>query len=473
MYYLNCDKNLELSRITKSPFYLILLSCFLALISSVYFASAAFAAGLPVFPGAEGFGTDTRAAYGGGSDPYVYKVTNLNASGSGSLRNCIEDNLNKGPRVCVFEVSGTIKVTSDIVATDPYLTIAGQTAPSPGITVRGAAIHIATHDVLLQHVRIRVGDEPGGPSGDNRDGLKIANSSGNVHHVVADHVSVSWGTDENIQIWNPTNDLTVSNSITSETLDCSIHNEGCHSKNFIIGYKSNRTSVINNLMAHSRERQPLIQSSTEVINNVMYNYTVQATRLAPRDATAYVSIIGNVYLEGPDSGSTLPVTYNGVAAPDLVYVRDNSENGVVPQNPWDLVANEPANTKANSPPIQSTSVSIMDNSDVLAYVLANAGARPVDRDAVDKRIIDDVRNRKGRIIDSQNEVGAWPNLSETRRTLNLPANMHGDNDGDGYTNLEEWLHVFSAEVEGKGNPLPVPPPVSNAPDPPANLRIIY
>jgi hypothetical protein len=301
--------------------------------------------------------------------------------------------------------------------------------------------------------------------------LKIAYSGGNVHHVVADHVSVSWGTDENIQIWNPTHDITVSNSITSETLDCSIHSEGCHSKNFIIGYMSDRTSVINNLIAHSRERQPLIQSSTEVINNVMYNYTVQATRLAPRDATAYVSIIGNVYIEGPDAGSTLPITYNGVAAPDLVYVRDNSENGVVPNDPWALVASEPANTKASSPPIQSSSVSIMRNSDVLAYVLANAGARPADRDNVDKRIVNDVKNRQGHIIDSQNEIGGWPNLAQNHRTLNLPANMHGDDDGDGYTNLEEWLHTFAVQVEGKsGNP-PLPA-ADDSPAPPMNLRVI-
>ena len=128
--------------------------------NNAHFAPALLAADLPVFPGALGFGTDTRAAYGGGSVPYVYKVVNLNADGSsGSLRNCVEDRLNKGPRVCVFEVAGTIRVTSDIKAEKPYLTIAGQTAPSPGITVRGAAISVKTHDVLIQHIRIRVGDD--------------------------------------------------------------------------------------------------------------------------------------------------------------------------------------------------------------------------------------------------------------------------------------------------------------------------
>ena len=267
-----------------------------------------------------------------------------------------------------------------MVASQPYLTIAGQTAPSPGICVRGAAIHIKTHDVLVQHVRIRLGDDPSGPDGSNRDGLKIANGGGGVHHVVADHLSVSWGTDENIQIWNPTSDLTVSNCITSETLDCSIHSEGCHSKNLIVGPTSERTSIINNLIAHSQERQPLLQSSAEVINNIMYNYGVHATRLAPKDAPADYAIIGNVYITGRDTGGTAPVTFNGMTSQDKLYMRDNMEDGFVPSDPWDLTAKAPSGIQVSSPPIASSGLTTMNVRNVEDYVLANAGARPADRD---------------------------------------------------------------------------------------------
>ena len=112
---------------------------------------------LPVFPGAAGFGTNTPAGRGG----TVYKVTNLNASGAGSLNACTDAS---GPRVCIFEISGTISLTSDINVTNPYLTIAGQTAPSPGITLRGAALRISASDVLVQHIRLRAGDALAGPN---------------------------------------------------------------------------------------------------------------------------------------------------------------------------------------------------------------------------------------------------------------------------------------------------------------------
>jgi hypothetical protein len=428
--------------------YFILFSLFSVLFRNHYTAESPLMVDLPVFPKAKGYGTNTRAAYGGGSTPHIYKVTNLNPSGSGSFRNCVEDCLNKGSRICVFEVSGTIDITSNIVATQPYLTIAGQTAPSPGITVKGAAVHIATHDVLIQHIRIRVGNDPAGPAGSNRDGLVIANSGGGVHHVIADHLSVSWATDENISIWNPTNDVTVSNCITSETLDCSIHDQGCHSKNLIVGYMSVRTSIIKNLIAHSQERHPLLQSSTEVINNVMYNFGRQGTGLAPRDAAANISVIGNSYITGQDTGRSVTFTFNDVSSPDKLYLGDNMLDGVVPSDQWDLTPSEPSGVRASSPPIESPNLTIMNVNDVEDYVLANAGARPADRDAVDIRVVNSVRNGQGRIIDSQDEVGGWPKLTENHRTLNLPANMHDDDDGDGYTNLEEWLHVFKAKVEG-------------------------
>jgi hypothetical protein len=108
---------------------------------------------LPVFPGAIGFGSTTVAGRGG----QVLKVINLNPSGPGSLHAAVSAS---GPRVVVFEVSGTIRITSDMVIQNPYITIAGQTAPSPGILIRGAALTIATHDVLVQHIRVRAGDDP-------------------------------------------------------------------------------------------------------------------------------------------------------------------------------------------------------------------------------------------------------------------------------------------------------------------------
>jgi hypothetical protein len=410
-------------------------------LSSILFCGINTVSALPVFPGAQGFGTETRAAYGGGSDPTVYKVTNLNASGFGSLRECAEAS---GPRICIFEVSGTIKVTSDIVANDPYLTIAGQTAPSPGITIRGAAIHFRTHDILIQHIRIRVGDDPAGPDGENRDGLKISNKGGEVYNVVADHVSVSWGTDETVQLYYDQHD------------------------------GASNISIIKNLMAHGNNRNPRVRSSVEIINNVMYNYGYEGTTIA--EDIIDVTVRGNVYITGPDtnsSPSTEPINFRNIHAQAQIYLNDNSENGVIPGDQWDLtkISAGGAPTHASSPPIKSSGLTVLANASVKAAVLTNAGARPADRDSVDNRIVNDVTNGTGRIINSQNEVGGWPNLAKNHRTLNLPGNMHDDDDGDGYTNLEEWLHAFAAEVEGSGSS-PAPDPSAKVPYPPANLRII-
>src|SRR5690554_961641 len=175
-------------------------------------ATAAQAAqAVPVIPGAAGFGMSTPAGRGG----EIYKVTNLNDSGSGSLRACVEAS---GPRVCVFEVSGAIQLQKDLRIQNPYITIAGQTAPSPGISLYGGTVRIYdTHDVLIQHIRIRVGDANGGSDPINRDALDLAGGSG-VNNVVLDHVSASWALDEMVSVWKGRN-VTIRNSIISEALD--------------------------------------------------------------------------------------------------------------------------------------------------------------------------------------------------------------------------------------------------------------
>src|SRR5687768_17046770 len=148
---------------------------------------------LPVIPGAAGFGMDTPAGRGG----RVYRVTNLNTSGTGSLKECVAAS---GPRVCVFEVSGTIRLTSDLKILNPNITIAGQTAPSPGISIRGASLNIQTSDVLVQHIRLRVGDGVDGPDFGNRDAIKI-DGPNPVRNVVVDHVSMAWALDETVSAW--------------------------------------------------------------------------------------------------------------------------------------------------------------------------------------------------------------------------------------------------------------------------------
>jgi len=276
--------------------FLFIVLCFVAyLLCSVTEARE----GLPVFPGAEGFGTTTSAGRGGS----VYKVTNLKASGPGSLRFCIEAS---GPRVCVFEVSGTIDISGlgawGLMIKKPYITIAGQTAPSPGITLRGATFVIETHDVLIQHLRFRPGDSEGsgcdsGP--DNCDAIAIVDlrNEEDVYNVVIDHCSLSWAIDEVLSLWYPgVHDVTVRNSIMSEVLHKSHHPKGPHGYGPIIGPNIKNVSMIGNLMAHCAQRNPFLREGTEVVmvNNVIYNYNI-ATHGRAYGGLKLSFIVRNIY----------------------------------------------------------------------------------------------------------------------------------------------------------------------------------
>jgi hypothetical protein len=403
----------------------------LALLNSkLDFAHAA--PSLPIIPGASGFGMNTPA---------------------GSGRNL------SSPQTTVFKV---IQLSSDLKIYNPYITIAGQTAPSPGITLRGAGLRIMSHDVLLQHLKIRVGDSSNGPNPDNRDNLGIEGRSG-VYNIVVDHVSLSWSVDENLTLWyEGVQDVTVMNSIISEALHDSLHPKGPHSMGMLVGGENfaapARVSIFQNLLAHNNERNILYagdqNSSVFFANNLVYNWGNYGTSFRNGGD---VSAVGNAYIHGPDSngwGSDMMVQ-NGSSL--RVYWVDAMVEGTIYSDPWTIIEGG-SGPRVNSPPIWVNGYSPMSSDQVENTVLSYAGARPADRDSVDARVIQSVRNRSGQIIDSPSEVGGWPNppgVILNSRSLTLPANPNGDSDGDGYTNLEEWLHGYAAQVEG-GTPVPIP-----------------
>ncbi|MBC8868681.1 MAG: hypothetical protein H8E44_04660, partial [Planctomycetes bacterium] len=109
---------------------------------------------------------------------------------------------------------------------------------------------------------------------------------------------------------------------------------------------------------------------------------------------------------------------------------------------------DPETAKVTKPPVVVPGLNIKPVGEVRDWVLANAGARPADRDPVDARVVQQIRSRTGKILKSQVDVGGWPELAENRRKLTVPDNPNGDDNRDGYTNLEEWLHGFTADVEG-------------------------
>lgn len=435
--------------------------------------SSGVAAAISVIPHALGYGLDTPAGRGG----TVHRVTNLKDSGAGSLRACVDAT---GPRVCVFEVSGTIRMAGDLAVRNPKITIAGQTAPSPGIMLRGGGLLIRTSDVLVQHLRVRPGDDPGGTVFDNRDALKIESTTP-IKNVVVDHCSFSWSIDEIASAWVGWTDISLLNNIFAEPLNDSLHSKGPHGYGILLGPVNGKATLIGNLMAHNVSRNPLTNATHAVIvNNVIYNWQNNAVDLQNQGGVVtYNTVIGNVFLRGADYARNAPVSLRADATAlkqgSKVYLSDNHATEST-TDPWSVAGTMNGSLtlsdfRAADPPVWPTGMTTLPTSEnvVLNYVLSNVGARPADRDSTDKRIVEGVRSRTGQIINCvapngtarcAKNGGGWPVLAENHRALTLPANPNTVT-ASGYTNLELWLHKMSAEVEGRSGPLPQPPSLAD------------
>ena len=377
-----------------------------------------------LFPNPGGLGPFTKGGAGG----RILRVENLENSGPGSLRAAIEK---RGPRIIVFEVGGIIDLQDSILRIkDPFLTIAGQTAPSPGITIIKGGIQVATHDVIIQHIRVRPGEAGHAKkSGWEVDG--IASTKG-AHKLIVDHCSISWATDENLSAsgprfdgkdsteWrrNTSHQVLFSNCIISEGLSNSSHAKGPHSKGSLIHDNTTDIIIARNLYAHNVSRNPFFKGGAQgiVVNNYIYNPGVDAIHynLSPEEWQGHEWIMGKLTVEGnmiefgPNTMKDMPL--GRFRGPCDVYWQDNigkSRTGKqVEQTTGSL-------TLVQERPVWLENLAVMLSSKVKAFVLKNAGARPWDRDEIDQRIISEAQKGTGRIIDSEQEVGGYPKALQT------------------------------------------------------------
>ena len=437
---------------------------------------------IPAFPGAEGFGSQTPGGRGG----RVIEVTNLNPDGPGSLREAVAA---EGPRIIVFRVSGTIPIHGGLSIREPFVTIAGQTAPGDGICLRGGTLSVGTHDVVIRHLRVRVGDSPEGANPENRDCIDISGDGERVYNVVIDHCSFSWGLDENVATWYGPRDVTIQWCITSESLLDSLHPKGPHGMGMILGSRDNTVTIHHCLLAHNNDRNALIgdtggnkgPSVYDFRNNVIYNHGPWSCTNVR--GTTHLNYVGNYIKMGPDG---LPDDPRGVrfdaAARQLYFVRDNIWPGR-PQGQVDdtLVLGSVLGPERTPPPdhfisptpIPAPPLSTESAADAYESVLRCAGATLPVRDVVDARIVEEVRTETGRIIDTQTDVGGWPEYrSDTappdadhdgmpdawERQHGLAPNDLADGpkdlDGDGYTNVEEYLNGTDPTKKTAGQALP-------------------
>jgi hypothetical protein len=243
--------------------------------------------------------------------------------------------------------------------------------------------------------------------------------------------------------------VTISNSIISEGLHESLKKKS-HSKGILVGDGTVNVSLIGNLMAHNSGRNPRIKGGSKglVVNNIAYNGSEYAwMEVGSDDGPALVTAVGNLFIDGPDTSAKKTFLVKKGATPGTqVYLSDNraQKESFTYRTSFD--------PRVASPPVWHPSIKVRGSSEVEPWVLSNAGARPANRDSVDARIIEEVKARRGRIINSQDEVGGWPVHKQTYRPFTTPAFPDKDDDGDGYTNVEELLHRMASEVEGRSNP---------------------
>jgi len=391
--------------------------------------------------GAHGF-----AVTGGGSGGQIVRVTNLDVSGPGSLRAALEI---KGPRTVVFEVGGVIDLKkSSLKVTEPFVTVAGQTAPSPGITLIRGSFSVQAHDAIIQHIRIRPGDAGTSKrSGWEPDGLCAAGS--NAYNVVVDHCSLSWAVDENLSASGPrlegpqstAHRITFSNCIIAEGLSKSSHAKGEHSKGSLIHDCCQDIAIIGNLYAHNVQRNPYFKAHTTgvIVNNVIYdpgsvaiqmNFSEQewsGAKFSPTNCR--VSVVGNVLIHGASTKKDLAL----VSRKGDSYLEDNIAFRV-DGAPAPLVSGEIK--RLDSKPVWPEGLRALPSGEVVNFIVQHAGARPKDRDDVDRRIIRNFVERKGRVIDSQDEVGGYPKSDMQMRKLEIPSEK-----------IDEWLAGLAAELE--------------------------
>lgn len=420
------------------------------------------------FPGAEGFGQFATGGRGG----KVVLVTNLNDAGPGSLRAAIESS---GPRIVVFRVSGNISLKSRRNINNSDITIAGQSAPGDGICIKDYPVVINTNNVIIRYMRFRMGDE----AGQEADAL-----GGRFQkNVIIDHCSMSWSTDECVSFYANEN-TTVQWCIISESLKNSVHFKGSHGYGGIWGGKN--ASFHHNLLAHHDSRNPrlgeeagkafALTDKVDLRNNVIYNWggnscyggeamnvnivncyykpgplTTKSSRIISIDknkneGTEVYDIWGKFYIDGNYmEGSALATSDNWKNG---VYNQFHGSYGTVPDS-------DKQNMRLGSPHDIGENTKTHTAQEAYTKVLEYGGASLV-RDAVDTRVIDNVKNRtysaegsnggsKG-IIDSQNDVGGWPELKGT----DPPA----DSDGDGMPDDWEVLMKLDPELKNaNGNEL--------------------
>ena len=391
------------------------------------------------FPGAVGWAAHTPGGRGG----KIIRVTTLAADGAGSFAAAVTA---RGPRIVVFEVGGVIDLNARVLSIkEPFLTIAGQTGPSPGITLIRGGLLVYASDVVIQHLRVRPGTAGQPKSGGwEPDGFSTTVGARNI---IVDHCSFSWAIDENLSVggkfflgrnpeeWrrNASQRVTFSHNIIAEGLSHATHSKDEHSKGTLLMDNSSEILLYGNLYADNVNRNPEIKGGTyaAVINNLVYNPRGTAVNYHMTDVWKGHEIVvvknevtGNVLRHGPDTPAELALFRFGGLGDLELHLADNLafDRGGQPARLLYEDKRYGGKLRPQEAPVYwPPGLTAMPAARVEEYVLANAGARRWDHDPVDERILRETRAGTGRVINTEAEVGGYPALKETRQPFESAA----------------------------------------------------
>lgn len=440
---------------------------------------------IPAFPGAWGGGMYTMGGRGG----RVFVVTNLADSGPGTFREACEAG---GPRIVVFNVAGIVRLKDRIRIRAPYITIDGSSAPGDGVCIAGNTVELETHDVIIRHMRFRRGITNVADRNDSLGGNPVGN-------IIIDHVSASWGLDENLSMYRhmydhdgdprtpalklPTVNITIQNCLMSEALNTYNHAFG----STIGGLNS---TFHHNVWACNTGRNPSVgmYGDFTFVNNVLFNWRHRT--VDGGDHMSYFNIISNYYKPGPATPKNEPVAHR-ILKPEARRVRPPvDEFGVafvvgnvvegnprVTSNNWDggiqIASIAPPETilpriRTNAP-YSHAPLFVHTAMDAFHFALANVGATLPRRDAVDQRIIEMLRTGRPTygegIITDVGQVGGYPEYKgepykdsdndgmpdawelANRLDPSDPSDASADANGDGYTNIECFLYGLNPRAK--------------------------
>lgn len=333
-----------------------------------------------------------------------------------------------GSRVVVFETSGTIDLGGEpLLITEDNCWVAGQTAPSPGITFIQGMVQVDADNCVVQHVRSRIG--PGDGSIQSNDAI---NTQDDTQNNVLDHVSASWGVDECLSVGYDTQDTTVTNCLAYEGLWDPYGDGADHNYATLIGDGATNVTFAGNVWAKTRGRVPRLKSDTEtvIVNNLAYFFDESANI----DSSAVTSFVGNAYTGLTDDQDAI-IEGDGTAYYDDNYTADP------PLDDTDFASMD----SESSPPLWPDGLSEMSSGDVESHNLGSAGARPADRTENDARIVGEIADRAGNNrldnpydywVGHHDEVGGYPDLPVNTHSLNVPD-----------SGLREWLQAWANAVE--------------------------